>query len=74
VKQLDTNWTNYINLMLTNFSQTFIQRTLVSDLSTATGYPGLKYSTYTSFLSVLILLIVCTLEMRGSVLCLDAYR
>jgi len=59
--------------MLTNFSHTCIQRTLVSYLGTGTGYPGLKYSTYTSLLSVLILLIVCILEMQGLVLCLDTY-
>jgi len=64
---------SYIDLMLPNFSQTCIQRALVSDLGTGTGYHGLKYATCTSLLSVLILLIVCILEMQGSVLCLDAY-
>jgi len=72
VKQLDTKWTKYINLMLTNFSHTCIQRTLVSDLGTGPGCPGLNYATYASLLSVLIPLIVCILEMLGSVLCLDA--
>jgi len=42
-------------------------------LGTGAGNPGLKYTIYASLLSILILLIVCILEMRGSVLCLDAY-
>jgi len=46
---------------------------MVSDLGTGTGYPGLKYATYASLLSVLILFIICILKVRGSVLGLNAY-
>ena len=38
--------------MLTNFSQSCVQSTVVSDLITGTGYPGLKYATYAFLLSI----------------------